>query len=131
FVLSQLAALAVSKYRWKSNHLSAVLTAINSAVMLDMDIAISVYLEAMLDDRQKQHDKLTAAIREFDGQMKVALELVGGSAANLQKAANALASNAEESSRQSTAVAAASEQASTNVQTVASATEELSSSVLE
>ena len=131
FVLSQLAALAVSKYRWKSNHLSAVLTAINSAVMLDMDIAISVYLEAMLDDRQKQHDKLTAAIREFDGQMKVALDSVGGSAANLQKAANALASNAEESSRQSTAVAAASEQASTNVQTVASATEELSSSVLE
>lgn len=42
FVLSQLSTLAVRRYRWKPNHLSAVLTALNSAVMLDMDIAISV-----------------------------------------------------------------------------------------
>jgi methyl-accepting chemotaxis protein len=131
FVLSQLATLAVSKYRWKSGHLADILTAVNCAIMLDMDIAISVYQEAMLADRQKQQDKLTAAIHEFDGQMKIALETVGGSATKLQNSANVLASNAEESSRQSTAVAAASEQASTNVQTVASATEELSSSVLE
>jgi len=131
FVLSQLVALAVRKYRWKPNHLSAVLTANNCAVMLDMDMAISVYQEAMLPDRQNQQDKLTAAIREFDVQMKVALDSVGGSATNLQTAARTLASNADESSRKSAAVAAASEQASTNVQTVASATEELSSSVSE
>src|SRR6266581_3267068 len=131
FVLSQLVALAVRKYRWKPDHLSAILTATNCAVMLDMDMAISVYQEAMLTDRQKQQDKLTAAIREFDRQMKVALDSVGGSATSLQTAVRTLASNAEESSRKSAAVAAASEQASTNVQTVASATEELSSSVSE
>src|SRR2546430_878283 len=131
FVLSQLVALAVRKYRWKPDHLSAILTATNCAVMLDMDMAISVYQEAMLTDRQKQQDKLTAAIREFDGQMKVALDSVGGSATSLQTAVRTLASNAEESSRKSAAVAAASEQASTNVQTVASATEELSSSASE
>jgi methyl-accepting chemotaxis protein len=131
FVLSQLVALAVRKYQWKPSHLSAVLTAVNCAVMLDMDIAISVYQEAMLADRQKQQDKLTAAIRQFDAQMKIALETVGGSAASLQNSANVLASNAEESRRQSTAVAAASEQASANVQTVATSTDELSSSVSE
>ena len=131
FVLSQLVALAVKKHRWKPDHLSAVLTALNCAVMLDMDIAISVYQEEMLIDRQKQQDKLTSAITQFDAQMKIALEAVGGSALGLQKAANALAANAEQSNRQSTAVAAASEEASTNVQTVASATEELSSSVME
>ena len=54
FVLSQLAALAVRQYRWTPNHLSSVLTALNCAVMLDMDIAISVYQEAMLIERQKQ-----------------------------------------------------------------------------
>src|SRR6266568_9267778 len=96
FVLSQLVALAVRKYRWKPDHLSAILTATNCAVMLDMDMAISVYQEAMLTDRQKQQDKLTAAIREFDGQMKVALDSVGGSATSLQTAARTLASNAEE-----------------------------------
>ncbi len=131
FVLSQLVALAVGKFRWKPDYLSAVLTAINCAVMLDMDMAISVYQEAMLGERQRQQDKLTAAIQEFDAQMKIALQTVGGSATSLQNSANVLASNAEESSRQSTTVAAASEQASANVQTVASATEELSSSVAE
>ena len=39
FVLSQLVALAVRKYRWKPDHLSAILTATNCAVMLDMDMA--------------------------------------------------------------------------------------------
>jgi methyl-accepting chemotaxis protein len=131
FILSQLVVLAVGKYRWKSGHLADILTALNCAVMLDMDIAISVYQEALLADRQKKQDKLATAIQEFDGTMKIALETVGGSASKLQNSANMLASNAEKSSRQSSAVAAASEQASTNVQTVASATEELSSSVLE
>jgi hypothetical protein len=131
FVLSQLAVLAVRKYRWKPSRLADILTATNCAFMLDMDIAISVYQEAMVAGHQKQQDKLTTAIHEFDGQMKTALDIVGGSATKLQDSANVLASNADESSRQSTAVAAASEQASTNVQTVASATEELSSSVLE
>ena len=131
FVLSQLATLAVRQYRWKPGHLSAVLTAVNCAVMLDMDIAISVYQEAMLAERQKQQDKITAAIQDFDSQMKIVLNTVGDSAKNLQNAANVLAASAEESTQQSTAVAAASEEASTNVQAVASATEELTSSVRE
>jgi hypothetical protein len=131
FVLSQLVDLAVRQYRWKPAHLSAVLTALNCAVMLDMDIAISIYQEAMLTERQQQQSKITAAIQDFDGQMKIVLNTFGGSATNLQSAANALAASAEESTRQSTVVAAASEEASTNVQAVASATEELTSSVRE
>lgn len=131
FVLSRLTLLAVNEYRWRAKQLADVLAAVNGAVMLDMDIAISVYQDAMLADRQKRQDKLTAAIREFDAQVGGALEAVGGSASSLQKAAHALALNAKESSRKSSAVAAASEQASVNVQTVAAATEELSSSVKE
>jgi methyl-accepting chemotaxis protein len=131
FVLSQLAVLAVSRYRWKPAHLSAILTALNCAVLLDMDIAISVYQEAMLADRQKQQDTISTAIQQFDGQMKMVLNTVGGSALNLQNAANALAASAEQSTQQSTAVTAASEEASANVQAVATATEQLTSSVRE
>jgi methyl-accepting chemotaxis protein len=131
FVLSQLAALAVRQYRWKPGRLTAMLTAVNAAVMLDMDIAISAYQEAMLAERRKQQDKITAAIQDFDSHVMVVLNTVGGSATNLQNAANALAASAEESTQQSTAVAAASEEASTNVQAVAASTEELTSSVRE
>ncbi|MDO9561110.1 MAG: globin-coupled sensor protein [Bradyrhizobium sp.] len=131
FVLSQLVGLAVRRYRWKPAHLSKVLAALNCAVLLDMDIAISVYQEAMLAQRQEQQDRITAAIGGFDGRMNVVLNIIVDSAANLQNAANALAANAEQSTRQSTAVAAASEEASANVQAVASATEQLTSSVRE
>ena len=130
-VLSQLQELAVRSNRWKPGQLVALQTAVNAAVMLDMDFAISVYQEAMLTERQQRQDKVTAAIQKFDAEMKAALDTVGKAATNMQSTANTLAANAEEASRQSTAVAAASEQASTNVQTVASATEELSSSVAE
>ncbi len=131
FVLSRLAVLATDKYRWKREHLSDVLTALNCAVMLDMDIAISVYQEAMLAERQSQQSKIAAAIDEFDGQMKVVLKAVSGSGAQLQGVANALAASAEKSTYQATSVAAASEEASENVQAVAAATEELTSSVNE
>jgi methyl-accepting chemotaxis protein len=131
FVLSRLAALAVSNYRWNPSRLAKVLTAINSAVMLDMDIAISVYQEAMLAERQKRQEKVSAAIQGFDSRIKIVLDTVGGSATNLQNAANALAANSEQSTQQSTAVAAASEEASTNVQAVAASTEELTSSIKE
>jgi methyl-accepting chemotaxis protein len=131
FVLSRLASLAVRHYRWKPGRLSAVLTALNCAVMLDMDIAISVYQEAMLTERQRQQDKISSAIRDFDAQMKIVLNTLGDSATHLQNAANTLAANAEQSTRQSAAVAVGSEEASANVQAVASATEELTSSVKE
>lgn len=131
FVLSRLAAIATEKYRWRREHLSAVLTALNCAVMLDMDIAISVYQEAMLAERRRQQNRIAAAIQQFDAQMKVVLETFSGSAGHLQRTAHTLAGSAEESTRQSAAVASASEEASSNVQAVAAATEELTSSVNE
>ncbi len=131
YVLGHLHELAVRANRGKRGRLAALLTAVDTAVMLDMDIAISVYQEAMLAERQQRQDKVTAAIANFDGQMKLVLDAVTAGAGRMQSAANTLAANAEQATRQSAAVAAASEQASSNVQTVAGSAEELSSSVTE
>lgn len=131
FVLCRLVALAVSKYRWTPARMTSVLAALNTAVMLDMDIAISAYQEAMLAERQKQQETIAAAIRGFDGRMKIVLERLGSSAAGLQGVAKALTASAERSTRQSSAVAAGSEEASTNVQAVAASTEQLTSSIKE
>ena len=130
-VLSRLHELAVQSGRRRGRHLADLLKAVNAAVMLDMDFAISVYQEAMLTERQQRQEKVSEAIRRFDIGMKAVLETVSGAAGNLQSIAGTLTANAEEGSRQSTAVASASEQASANVQTVATAAEELSSSVAE
>jgi methyl-accepting chemotaxis protein len=131
FVLGQLVQLAIAQYRWKPQHLAEVITAVDCAVMLDMDLAISVYQEAMLSERQARQQTIGAAITRFDAQMNAGLATVSASASALQNVAHTLAGAAEESTKQSSAVASASEEASTNVQAVASATEELTSSIKE
>ncbi|MBV8537258.1 MAG: globin-coupled sensor protein [Alphaproteobacteria bacterium] len=131
FVVSQLIALAVKSHRWSPAKLSAVISAMTSAVMLDMDFAISVYQEAMLQERQKRQDNLAAAIKDFNSSSTEALGAVHKTAEAMQRTAQGLSGTAEKTSQQSSAVATAAEQASSNVQTVASAAEELSSSIAE
>jgi methyl-accepting chemotaxis protein len=131
FVLSELCKLAVKSNRWKPARLEAIMSAITTAVLLDMDIAISVYQEALLEERERRQTKVAAAIKTFDGEMKQALDTFGASAKKMEGTANTLSHSAEEVTRRTTTVAAASEEASVNVQTVASAAEELSSSVVE
>ncbi|MBV8165438.1 MAG: globin-coupled sensor protein, partial [Alphaproteobacteria bacterium] len=131
FVLAQLTELVLQTYRWKPRRRGEILKAVNAAVLLDIDFAISVYQEAMLADRARRQDEIEALIREFDGVVGAAVGTVSASAQQLEATAQAMASTAEETSRQSSAVAAASGQTSANVQTVASAIEELSTSVAE
>lgn len=131
FVLNELGALIVKSNRWSPSRLASVLRAVNAAVLLDMDIAISVYQEALLEQRQRHQIKVNSAIKEFDGEIALALNNFGSAATQLEGAAKILSTNAQEVTHRTTSVAAASEEASVNVQTVASAAEELSASVLE
>jgi methyl-accepting chemotaxis protein len=131
YVQSELAVLAVKAHPFGSSKSAALLRAINCAVMLDMDIAISTYQEGMLSDRKKRQDEITDAITAFDARMQKALDAVDVGVKGLQATAQAMAANAEETTRQSTAVAGASRIASTNVQAVAAAAEQLAASVAE
>ncbi len=131
YVLGRIIAIAVKAYRFRPSHLAEVLQAVQTAVMLDMDIAISVYQTALLNARDESQARLRQAIDDFNSDVTQSLQTIDTAARGLEQEAVGLASGAEESSRQSTAVAAASEQAAANMQTVASATEELSGSVQE
>ncbi len=131
FVLSRLTDLAVRTYRWTPKKMSAVIQAVNSAVMLDMDIAISVYQEALVADRMRRGEKLEALMKEFESKASHMVGQVAGAATELQATAQSMTGIVSKTNDQTTAVAAAAEQASANVQTVAAAAEELSSSVTE
>jgi methyl-accepting chemotaxis protein len=131
FILSKLTALAVKAHRWSPVKAAATVTAINCAVMLDMDLAISVYQEAMLAERAERGKKIDASVREFEASITGVVDSVASAATELRSTAQAMAATSEETTRQSTTVAAASEQATQNVQTVASAAEELSASIRE
>ena len=131
FVLRRLWALAVRQYWFRPRRLARILGAVNAAVMLDMDFAISVYQEAMLLERQSKQDKVAGAIKAFDTKMSAVVRSVTSSAGSMQESARLMAATAEATARQSTSAAAASEEASSNVQTVASASEQLANSITE
>jgi methyl-accepting chemotaxis protein len=107
---------------------TALQDAVIKAAMVDMDLAISVYLEAGRRERRATLDRLAG---EFDKAVTTVIGAVGATAKELQAAANLMTGAAQKTADQSTAVAAAAEEASANVRTVASAADELSASVTE
>ena len=131
FVLSHLTDLAAHTYRWSPKKLSSVLRAINCAVMIDMDVAISTYQEALLAERAQRGLKLDVLMKAFEDKTHDQVNAVATAASQLQSTANVMSGIASKTNEQTAAVAAAAEEASINVQTVAAAAEELSSSVTE
>lgn len=55
FVQEELLRHLAEKYRFRGMALARKASAINKAVMLDMDFAISVYQEILIEDRRRQH----------------------------------------------------------------------------
>ena len=107
---------------------AAIIDAVVSAAMLDMDFAISVYLDAGKREKREALDRLAG---QFEQTIAQIVHRVGTTTASLNTAADALKLTAEDTRVLSTSVAAASEEASTSVQSVAAGAEEMGSSVSE
>jgi methyl-accepting chemotaxis protein len=131
YVLKHLCDIAIGANRWSAGKLRAVIGAIIARVMLDMDIAISVYQEALLIERQQRGTKVDAPLQGFEATTGMLVGTVASAATELQRTAQSLSSTTDQTTAQASGVAAAVEEASVNVQTVASAAEELSSSISE
>jgi methyl-accepting chemotaxis protein len=102
--------------------------ALAMAAMLDIDLAISIYVD---ENDSKHRNQLGALAKTFDGSVRVVVDGVASAATELNASAESMSSIAVETDRQAVAAAAASEEASMNVQAVASAAEELTSSIVE
>ena len=108
--------------------LGELLQAINQAVMLDMDLAISIYLE---ENELKHQQGLSELADGFQRSIYHVVEQVAGATTDLQGSATRMKTSAEDAARRSVEVSAAAQRATVNVQTVASAAEELSGSISE
>ncbi len=129
-VLTALTGLMVRRHRFSASKAAAAVTAITTAVMLDLDIAISVYQEALLDERA-QKTNLNALLTKFENTSTDLVNKVATAATHLETTAKELSGNAERTNQQAATVSAAAEEASVNVQTVASTAEELAASIAE
>ncbi len=130
-VLCHLVEVAHKAYRRKPEQLTAAIRATTTAVMLDMDIAISVYQEELLAERAKRQHEVMAAIAQFDRDSSQMLETIMAAAVQLESLAQSLTDGAQSTAGQLGVIATASEQTAANVQSVAAATEQMSSTIAE
>jgi methyl-accepting chemotaxis protein len=107
---------------------AAMQRAIINAAMLDMDLAISVYIDAGHRDRRQTLDKLAV---NFESAIGGVVDIVASAATELQAAAQSLQSATTRTSTQSGLVTEASREATTNVNAVAAAVEQLTNSIRE
>ena len=107
---------------------AALQSAMTRAAMLDMDLAVSVYLDAAREQQQATVQRLA---RDFETAIGEIINTVSSASTELEASAGSLTRTAEMTEQLSATVASASDAASANVQSVASATEELTSSVNE
>lgn len=126
--LNALTDVCIREYRRKPDVLQTKLAAMQRAVFLDMDIAVSVYIETA---RETARNTLDAHARAFDTQVMSLVELVATAASQLQASAQALSATAGLLEEQSLAVSTSAEEMSHNVDAVAGATEQLSNSIQE
>ncbi len=131
FVLQEVIDLIIGKSRWSSERTRTMVRAVNTAVLLDVDFAISVYQEALMAERQRRHDRIADAIAALNASSQTLLGQVSEASAAMQGTATSMKEICVRTSDDSSMAASAADQASNNVQGVASAAEQLSASITE
>ena len=125
-VLSDLMQAAIAQYRWHPKKLHACLDGIVKALFLDMDLAVSIYIEEGAATHAREMNRLAD---DFQGSVQSVVGNVATSAEAMRSQAQGVAGAASATQAQSATVASAAAQASANVQTVAAAAEELTASI--
>ncbi|NBB83886.1 MAG: chemotaxis protein [Alphaproteobacteria bacterium] len=105
-----------------------MIAAVNKAAMLDMDIAISIYLE---EGKREKDEAVRKLADGFQASIGGIVKTIVGAAGEMRDAADGMARTATGTNETAVAVAAAAEQATANVATVAAASEEMAMSVKE
>ncbi|MEI6986762.1 MAG: globin-coupled sensor protein, partial [Rhodospirillaceae bacterium] len=129
FTLNKLVELAAVTYRRKPERLAEVIQAINKAVFLDMELAVSVYID--VNTQALIQKELGATVDSFEREVKDVVQTVSAATGQLESSARRMTTTSDDTSRQATMVASAAEEATANIHSVAAAAEELSASITE
>lgn len=127
--LNGLLELILDRYGENPEQAKVIMGSVVKAVFLDMDLALGVYNDKVLEEREQRQKTLERIIGEFDGIAQERLAASERAGSELGEIARRMHRISERTSEQASNAAGATEQASTNVQTMSSATEELSSAI--
>ena len=129
FVQDRLFELVGKAHRYSGPRAMEEGRAISKAVMLDMELAISVYQEKIMGDLEIKNAKIDTAIQRFSAGMTDTLKTLTEASKAMTGTASMLEKAATETDRHSDAVAAAAAETNLSVETSATATEELAASI--
>lgn len=126
-VAAMVRQMSAQHKRWQSPaELIRLVTVLNQAVMIDLDLALSAYLA---ENEAGFARRLAALADEFQTQIGALSEQLATASTELEATAQSMTSASGATNTRSLAVSAAAEQASAGIQTVAAAAEELSASI--
>ena len=126
--LNKIITLINLHYRKKPDIRDQAIEAVNKAVFLDMDIAISVYFDAV---KEQAATHLQNKGEAFEREVVSTVGVVASAVTELESTAKSMSSIADEAKNRAKAVSTAARDASSNVEAVAAATEELTASIHE
>ena len=127
-LLGALHELAVKTYGRKRDHLSKLIAAIDKAVLMDMELATSVYISAADNQLKGELSKLAD---QLEAEVRTSVTDVMDRSGQVRDATTNMNAAAQRMSQSTTTVASASEQATVSVETIATASEELVTTVKE
>jgi methyl-accepting chemotaxis protein len=127
-ILSRLAGVLTAESKRKPERLQADLDAVIRAIMLDVELAMSMYIEATEEAYQR---RLADLIRHFDETVHCVASSLASETATVTHLAGGVADSAADTTEQTSKVAASAQSASTNIQTVSTAADALSQAIAE
>ncbi|MDC7677330.1 globin-coupled sensor protein [Asticcacaulis machinosus] len=131
YVTDALAEIIVNHYRFNTKQSAAALVAVNKAVFIDLDIAISTYQDAVVGELNRKNTVIETAIGEFEVRLDEILKNVNRSTDDLGNTSQVLNSVVTVAQTSSESVASIAQRSSMDVSSVASASEEMSKAIQE
>jgi methyl-accepting chemotaxis protein len=131
FVLDELTVTLTKAYAFKPKTLSRALIAVNKAVFLDLDVAISTYQAASENAILERTRKTEHAIDQFHQKFETIVSSFTDSSATLQTTSRDLGQVADSAQSTSGTVSDVANRASMDSQSVAAAAEQLTKSIQE
>lgn len=131
FVMDKICGSLIERAGFRDRNVAKRISAVQRAIMLDMDLAISVYQDVLIEERQKQGIRLAEAVSEFSSQVRAALESSSAESTRLRAAASVINRVAQDANQQVAGISEAANMTLSNVQSELAATEQLAAAVSE
>ncbi len=128
-VLEQISAIMGRQSRLSGPKTARMISAVTKAVLLDMDIAVSVYGETLIQQISDRQARVQTAIGEFDSQINSLLGKLGKMTTDLSNSSGALEKQAEAVTGRCESIRTSQEATGNGISTTAAATEELHASI--